>query len=298
MRIGSFDIKEPIPASDNIHAIALLYPWVDGGSVCTLALEQIEDYLDASLIGELVRPGNFYDFTRYRPESSFVDGQRTIDIPNTKVYFASREEGPDLLFLHMMEPHAYGERYIKSIVQLLKTLQVKRYCRVSAMYNAVPHTRPIRIMGSPGLENMPGMADLVTPRTTASGYQGPTSIINNVNDELERAGIEIISVMAHLPHYLNLDEDYAGTAKLVQVLSRLYDLPSDLADFEQGKKQYDDLWEEIQSNSQIKSLVERLEEYYDDQHPANSDINEEDKTPLSPDIENFLDEIGRKLEDK
>ena len=296
MRIGAFEIAEPILESKDLHAIALLYPWVDGGNACTLAFEQIEDYLDARLIGELARPGNFYDFTRYRPESSFIEGRRIIEVPNTKVYFASREEGPDLLFLHMMEPHAYGERYTKSIVHLLKTLGVKRYCRVSAMYNAVPHTRPIRIMGSPGLENMPGMADLITPRTPGGGYQGPTSIVNNVNDELEQAGIEIISVMAHLPHYLNLDEDYAGTAKLVQVLSRLYNLPNDLADFEHGKQQYDDLWQELQSNSQIKSLVDRLEEYYDSQKPEGSDANEGERPALSPDIENFLDEIGRQLD--
>ena len=59
---------------------------------------------------------------------------------------------PDLLFLHLMEPHAFAETYIKSLADLLKAFDVKRYCRISGMYNAVPHTRPLKVTGSPGVD--------------------------------------------------------------------------------------------------------------------------------------------------
>ena len=158
MRIGAFEIQEPVPEFKDLHAIALLHPWVDAGSVGTLALERLERHLGAREFGKLHRPGNFFDFTRYRPTSKFVEGERVVVVPNTNLLYARQENGQDLLFVHLMEPHAYAERYIQSVVEIFKTLDIKRYCRISGMYNAVPHTRPLRVTGSPELEKLPGMA--------------------------------------------------------------------------------------------------------------------------------------------
>ena len=296
MRIGAFEIHEPVPEFKDLHAIALLHPWVDAGSVGTLALERLERHLGAKEFGKLHRPGNFFDFTRYRPTSKFVEGERVVVVPNTNLYYVSREESPDLLFVHLMEPHAYAERYIQSIVELFKSLDIKRYCRISGMYNAVPHTRPLRVTGSPELENLPGMAGLITPRTPGGGYQGPTSIMNSVTEELEKMGTENISFMVHLPHYLSLEEDYAGTARLMEVLCTLYDFPKDLAETERGERQYREVAAEVERNSQVKALVTQLEEYYDSQQTTPTQEQQPDVPPLSPDVERFLRDVGGRLD--
>jgi len=291
MRIGAFEIQEPLPEFKDLHAIVLLYPWVDAGSVGTLTLERLEKHFEAKELAKLHRPGNFFDFTRYRPTSQFVDGRRVTVIPNTNIYYALRTDGPDLLFVHLMEPHAFSERYIKSVVELLKTLDIKRYCRISGMYNAVPHTRPLRVTGSPGLEKMPSMADIITPRQAAGGYQGPTSIMNSLTEELEKLGVEMMNFMVHLPHYLSLEEDYAGAARIMEVLCALYDFPRDLVEADRGVRQYRDVGSQVEH---INALVTQLEEYYDDQHPSKP----EESSPLSPDVESFLREIGQKLDDR
>ena len=295
MRIGAFDINEKFLGNKEVDAVALLYPWVDAGSVATLALETLEEYLGADEIGELRRPGSFFDFTRYRPEATFLDGERRIYLPNSKVYYASREDGPDILFLHLKEPHAQHEMYIKSVMDLLRAFKVKRYCRISGMYNAVPHTRPLRVTGSPGLENTPGLESLVSPRV-GSSYQGPTSIMSFITDELDKDGIESVNFMVHLPHYLGLGEDYSGAARLVEILCKLYNIPSDIADFEEGKKQYESMETELYSSPQARSLVEGLEEYYDSQSETDAEDSEE-STQLSPDVESFLEEIGKQLDE-
>ena len=295
MRIGAFEIQEPLPEFKNLHAITLLHPWVDAGSVGTLTLERLESHFEAKEFGKLHRPGNFFDFTRYRPTSRFVDGQRELVIPNTNMYYALGTDGPDFLFIHLMEPHAFAERYVKSVVELLKTLNIKRYCRISGMYNAVPHTRPLRVTGSPELEKMPGMAGLITPRQGTGGYQGPTSIMNSLAEELEKLDIEMINFMVHLPHYLSLEEDYAGTARLMQVLCALYDLPQDWAEIDRGANQYQEVGAQVENNSQVKALILQLEEYYDDRH---SPEPAQEEPALSPDVESFLREIGQKLDDK
>ena len=294
MRVGAFELNEPIPEFNDLHAIALLHPWVDAGSVGTLALERLEGHFGARELGKLHRPGSFFDFTRYRPTSKFVDGERVIVVPNTNVFYALQEDGPDFLFVHLMEPHAFAERYVKSVVELLKALDVKRYCRISGMYNAVPHTRRLRITGSPELENMPRLAGLITPRRATGGYQGPTSIMNSLTDELEKLGTEMINFMVHLPHYLSLDEDYQGTARLMEVLCALYDLPSDLVEADLGASQYQDVGSRMENNLQVKALVSKLEEYYDDQQEDQG----EESPPLAPGVESFLREMGLRLDEK
>lgn len=294
MRIGAFEIQEPVPDFKDLHVIALLHPWVDAGSVGTLTLESLEEHFGAKEFGKLQRPGNFFDFTRYRPTSRLVDGERVIIVPNTNIYYALGTDGPDFLFMHLMEPHAYAERYVKSLVQLFEAFNVKRYCRISGMYNAVPHTRPLRVTGSPELENMPGMSGLITPRQSTGSYQGPTSIMNQLTQELEKLDVEMINFMVHLPHYLSLDEDYAGTAKLMEVLCALYDFPSDLVQADRGVRQYSDVDVQIEHNSQVKALISQLEDHYDDQQ--SEELAAQDVS-LAPSIETFLKEIGQKLED-
>ena len=117
--------------------------------------------------------------------------------------------------------------------------------------------------------------------------------MNSVTEELEKLGTENISFMVHLPHYLSLEEDYAGTARLMEVLCNLYDFPKHLAETERGEKQYREVASEVERNAQVKSLVSQLEEYYDSQQTTQP---EEETPPLSPDVERFLRDVGGRLD--
>ena len=70
-----------------------------------------------------------------------------MTIPNSTISYAQREESPDFLFFNMREPHAFGEDYVDSIIEVLKTFGVKRYCLIGGMYDIVPHTRPLLVSG-------------------------------------------------------------------------------------------------------------------------------------------------------
>jgi hypothetical protein len=93
---------------------------------------------------------------------------------------------------------------------------------------------------------------------------------------------------------LNLEEDYAGTARVMEVLSVLYNLPSDLAETERGQNQYQEVGSQVAHNSQVKALITQLEEYYDGQQTPEP---EQEEPTLAPDVERFLREIGQKLDD-
>ena len=134
MRVKAFETTEPLPELREPHAIAMMRPWVDVGSVGTTVLGRLEKYLNASELAKLAEPGRFFDFTRYRPMLRYVNGEREVTIPNTFINYSRAEGLPDLLFVHLLEPHSLGEEYIDSVLELFKELGVTRYLLVGGMY--------------------------------------------------------------------------------------------------------------------------------------------------------------------
>ena len=299
MRVGAFEINEPVPELKEPHAFAMIRPWVDVGSVGTLTLNRLERFMGSKELGRLHRPGTFFDFTRYRPNMRFVDGVRQVKIPNSTIRFATTENGPDYLFLHLLEPHSNGEDYTDSILEVVRYFGVKRYCRVGAMYDAVPHTRPLLVTGSLGsVEQKRPVPNFKLQQST---YQGPTTIMNLLSEGIERDEIETINFMVHLPQYVQLEEDYAGTSRMIEVLSSVYEnIPPDLAPVRRGQRQYRELNSTVDRNSELKTLIQQMEQYYDSQLTAESSSTSSEQSSsspaLSPEIEAFLSELGDRLE--
>ena len=297
MRIGAFELNEPVPELRDPHAFAMVRPWVDVGSVGTLTLNRLERYLGSNELGKLARPGVFFDFTRYRPTMRLVQGEREIKIPNSIIRYAKTEDGPDYLFLHLLEPHSNGEDYTDSILEVIKHFQVKRYCRIGAMYDAVPHTRPLLVTGTLG--DVQQHRQVPNFKVRKSTYQGPTTIMNLLSEGIEQSDIESINFMVHLPQYVQLEEDYAGTSRMIEVLSSVYhSIPADLAPMRRGQRQYRELSASLERNSELKDLIQQMEAYYDAQLDS-EDSPAEDSVPtatLSPEIERFLSELGETLE--
>ncbi len=285
MRVAEFELSEPIPELKDPHVLAGLRPWIDVGSVGTLAISRLERHLRASEIGRLARPGLFYDFTRYRPRSLFNEGRREVSIPNTIIRCAEREEGPDLLMLHLMEPHLYGEDYTESIVEILKFFGVKRYTLIGGMYDMVPHTRPLLVSGVAKGSNVVAENQLV--KVQPSNYEGPTTITYLISQEAEKMGLETRIFVTHLPQYFQVDEDLSGTARLMEILCTLYQLPERLVEAQRGREQYEKLQEMVDDTSGVAALLQRLEERYD----RDQQREEPPPSPLSPDVEEFLKDL-------
>ncbi|SUZ91594.1 uncharacterized protein METZ01_LOCUS44448 [marine metagenome] len=303
MRIGAFELNEPLPELRNPHVFAMVRPWVDVGSVGTLTLNRLERFMGSKDLGRLVRPGTFFDFTRYRPNMRLVDGKREVKIPNSIIRYAITDDGPDYLFLHLMEPHSNGEDYTDSVLEVVNHFNVKRYCRLGAMYDAVPHTRPLLVTGSLG--DVPQNRPVPNFKVRQSTYQGPTTIMNLLSEGIEKADIESINFMVHLPQYVQLEEDYAGTSRMIEVLSSVYsNIPADLAPVRRGQRQYRELNSTLDRNAELKTLIQQMEAYYDaqlDSEEATTPSESSGEAPasatqLSPEIEQFLSELGGRLD--
>jgi len=290
MRIGDFEFTEPLPELKDPHVLAVLRPWIDVGNVGTLALRRLERHLESKEIGRLVKPGRYYDFTRYRPKSVLKQGVREYNIPSTTISASVREHGPDLITLHLLEPHLYGEDYTDSVIEVMKYFGVKRYSMIGAMYDMVPHTRKLLVSGGTVDANNEDEYKLVGVRP--SDYEGPTTITYLVSNTLEEMGVETRIFVVHLPQYFQVEEDFTGTARLMEILCTLYGLPSRLADPERGRQQYASLQNVVADTSEVAGLLERLEERYDRENGSDAPST----SPLSPMVEEFLQGLGSNVD--
>ncbi len=290
MKVGMFDVVEPLPVLRNPHAIAVLRPWTDAGNSATLTVSWLESFLSAEQLSKISLPGMFFDFTRYRPIVRYLNGSREIIVPNTIVTFAKQDKGQDFVFINMLEPNMFAEQYVNSILRLLKILGVRRYCLLGSMYDMVPHTRTLIVTG--GAVGETAAEDLKKAGISASSYEGPTTICSLITQEAGKLGIETISLMVRLPQYTQLEKDYMGQVRLLEVLHILYGIPIDEEIIRRAGQQIKDIDIEVNRSRKIKEVVNHLEAYYD----AQSAEKQKKETPrLSPDIENFLKEMENRF---
>jgi hypothetical protein len=286
-------MNEPTPVLNAPHALAIIRPWIDLGSVGSLVLSSLETYLGSRELARLARPGNFFDFTRYRPTLVRKEQASEVDIPNAVINYGKQSGGHDFLTLRLLEPHMLAEAYVESVIRLLQAFNVQRYCLIGSMSEIVPHTRPLLVTGAasnPALQH-----ELAVNKVIPSDYQGPTTILSLIGQRALQSGIETCSIIVHLPSYLTFEEDYRGQKRIMEIISSLYNFPVPQEDAEKGKKQEEQvrqLAEQIMEQApQYRLILKELEDRYD------SRIKEEKpQTRLSPEIEKFLRDLGARFD--
>ncbi|MFH1560429.1 MAG: PAC2 family protein [Chloroflexota bacterium] len=291
MKFGAFEIDEPIPELRNPHALATLRPWVDVGSVGRLTFRSLERHFQAQDVAKLARPGIFFDFTRYRPTIYTLEGQRQVTVPTVHVRYARGPGENDFIFLHLLEPHLNGEGYVHSVMKLLEKLGVRRYCLLGAMYDLVPHTRPILVTGAATGEHT--LQQVRSLGVYSSNYEGPTSIASLISQEATKSGIETMGLIAHLPQYAQMEVDHAGRLRLLELLCKLYDFEMDLERVQmRARQQNEEISSAMSRSPEIRVLVEQLEHQYEDRVKRLEEGRPEEEPDLSPEVQDFLDQLG------
>lgn len=261
MRIGAFEVEEPLPELKDPYVFAILRPWIDVNQVGTLVLNEMENRFESRELARFARPGHFFDFTRYRPTLFLEEGIRRVLIPNVTLRYARRETGNDFLFLNLLEPHSFSETYVDSVLKLLKALGAKKYILLGSMYDAVPHTRPLIVNG--GAIGGGAQQDLKKSEAVPSRYQGPTTIATLIPQKAPAMGIEAIWFIVSLPQYVVFEEDYLGKVRLMEVLSLLYNIPIDQQDFKKALEQRSVISQKVEKSPEMRSLLPQLEAMYE-----------------------------------
>jgi hypothetical protein len=216
-----------------------------------------------------------------------------VAIPNTYATYAHQSTGNDLVFLHLLEPHNHSDFYIESVVRLLSRFGAKRYCLLGSMYDYVPHTLPLLVTG--GSTGQQTARDLKRLGIEGSKYQGPTTITSLISQRAPEFGMETMSLIVHLPQYTQLDEDFTGASRLMDMVASLYAVPPDKEYYDKARQQVDEINDAMTKNPQLKAIVKELETQQQEPRPRRKP---EQRTPkLSPEVEGFLSEMEKRFRD-
>jgi hypothetical protein len=293
VKIGHFELSEPEPELIEPHALSIIPTWIDAGKSASLVISRMEAQAGVKELARLSKPGEFFDFTRYRPTLSRKEATTEVSITNAVLTYGKGGRGHDYIFLRLPEPHSRSEEYINSVVEVLKHFRVKRYGLLGSFYDMVPYTRPLLVTGSASNEWL--QDGLAAVKVMDSDYEGVTSILSFIGQLAGEAGIETFSVLAHLPGYFTPDEDYRGLKGLIEVLSSLYDIPMLEGDIEKSDSQDEQLKQTaehyLNQQPQLRIMLKQLEENYD----ARIEKRKE-KIQLSPEVEKFLRELNGRFE--
>ncbi|HCG90770.1 MAG TPA: hypothetical protein DEZ08_02885 [Dehalococcoidia bacterium] len=270
--------------------LMVLKPWIDVGRVGTRVLRHLKKELEANNLTSMNNPGVFYDYTIYRPRTYFENSKRIFRKPETRMSLIKRPgHTNDLILMELLEPHSNSEELIDAILDMAKRYDIASYTMIGGMYDMVPHTRPLVVSSIVSNKNM--LDDLKEFNVRESDYEGPTSITLLVQEKLREKGIDTRTFVVHLPQYLEINEDFSGQARLMEIICKLYNLPTDLVEKQKGIDQYADSELYFNDYDEIDNLIEMLEQNYDKTYGYNETVSAE----LSPDIEQFLKDMGESL---
>jgi hypothetical protein len=265
----------PLPELDGPIVLAAFDGWVDAGSAATNALDALAEH--ATLIADF-DPDQLFDYRSRRPTLEIRDGRlSSLTWPALTLKHANLG-GRDLLILSGAEPDDRWQRFGTETMELMTRLDVRGWVSLGAIPAAVPHTRPVPILGT---EVRPGLLKGGVAPGPTGVLRVPAATLSTLEMAAGDAGLAAVGYFAQIPHYVSGPYALASVALLKAVERHLdVDLPhGGLVD--EARELRIRLDAAAAADDTTKAYVERLESMVDESRlPAGDD--------LIADIERFL----------
>jgi proteasome assembly chaperone (PAC2) family protein len=241
--------------------------WMDGGSVSTGTVERLVDLLEAPPVAD-IDPELFYIYNfpgpmevtaLFRPYVEVDDGvMKSIAMPTNTFY--AHEPGKLLLFVGK-EPNLRWRTFGDCVFRLARTAGIKRIVFVGSFGGSVPHTREPRLYVSCS------DAELVTEMeqygVRRSGYQGPGSFTSYLMAQSDKAGFQMVSLVAEIPGYLQGANPLCIEA-VTRRLAKMFKLPLKLDSLRNASTEWElQISSVIENDKELADKVHQLEEEYD-----------------------------------
>jgi proteasome assembly chaperone (PAC2) family protein len=263
--------------------------WNDAAEAATTAAR----FLIGAWAGEKfarIDPEEFYHFGLARPQVRFKGGsetEREILWPATEFSVVQEPElARDVIVGVAIEPHLKWRTYCATVLELARTCQVSLVLTLGALLAEVPHTKPVRLVGT---ATDPELARRLGIRPTR--YEGPTGIVGVLNTTCREHEMATASLWANVPHYVSGIENPKAALALVQRVLDLLDAEVDLTDLEEAARQFEkNLAEIVSQNAKVAAYVKKLEAKAAEEEPEPAPPAEElpPAADLLAEIEQFL----------
>jgi hypothetical protein len=254
--------------------------WVDAGAASTTAVKVLADE-DAPLAATF-DSDVLYDYRARRPTLEILDGRPANlawpDLTLRRTRIGER----DLLVLSGPEPDFRWRELADDLALLARQLEVEQWISLGAIPAAVPHTRPVPVLGT---ESSPGLLR----GDVSPGPQGllrvPSAAISVFDIAVAEAGVPAVGYYAQIPHYIN--GEYAPAAlALLETLANHLNVEIEVDELREESETLRTRLDAATSvDDKTRAYVERLEEMVDESRLPEGD-------ELISEIERFLRDRG------
>ena len=275
-----YRLRRGLPALVEPSVVVALDGWVDAGSAATNAAATLAQ--GGKVIASF-DADEIFDYRARRPTLQIVHGKpRTLDWPELNLR-ATKVGERDILVLTGAEPDYRWHELSTDVVELARQLGVAQWISLGAIPAAVPHTRPVPILGT---ESRSGLLRGEVQAGPEGVLRVPAAAISVFDIAVAKAGIPSVGYFAQIPHYVSGPYPQASI-ELLRALGRHLDLELDVAGLsEEASLMRIRLDAAAAREETTRTYVERLEALVDEARlPSGDDLISE--------IERFLREGGQ-----
>jgi len=264
--------------------------WMDGGEVSTGTLGYLARLLVTKPLAE-ISPEGFYIYhmpgpmevvALLRPQTHIREGLiETFEFPPNTFFY---DQVHDLLLFTGREPHLQWESYTDCVFEVCRRFNVKRLYSVGSVSSLVPHTREPRLFCTTSNESLKAQFQHFGVRFT--DYEGPASIVTYITSRCTDAGLEMVSLVAAIPAYVQGSNPTCIEA-VTRRLAGMLQLDLDMGDLRALCDEFErKIAELVQQQPELAKNIGRLEEDYDNEI-FNSEMG---------DLRQWLEEKGIRLD--
>lgn len=234
--------------------------WTDAGDAASSAIGVLARRLESRTLAT-VDPELLYTMQPYRPQITVADGLSTdltwptVDLRAAVVPTASR----DLLLVSGPEPTMHWKSLSETLVEAAQNLGASLVVTLGALLSDVPHTRPVPITG------IATDTSLIEPLgAMLPDYEGPTGLTGVIHHDAQRRGMEAVTLLAHVPHYVAGIPSPKATLALIEAVEQLTAVPVPTARLRAASERYEQqVSEAIHRDPERREMLERLEQMAD-----------------------------------
>jgi proteasome assembly chaperone (PAC2) family protein len=241
--------------------------WMDGGNVSTGTVQRLVDLLEARPIAE-IEPDSFYIYNfpgsmelaaLFRPRIEIENGLiKTIELPAATFFV---HEAANLVLFLGKEPNLRWPTFADCVLEVVRTVEVRRMVFVGSFGGSVPHTREPRLhVTCSEADMLPEMEPYALRR---SAYQGPGSFASYLMTRVGEEDVRMATLAAEIPGYLQGPNPVCIEA-VTRRLAKILRLPLDLAPLRAASTEWElAVTAAIEKDEEMVVKVREMEEAYD-----------------------------------
>jgi proteasome assembly chaperone (PAC2) family protein len=247
--------------------------WTDAGDSASSAVGVISRRLGAQRCAT-VDPELLYTMQSYRPHITIRDGVATdMDWPTVELRAAVVPTARrDLILVTGPEPAMRWQSLSETLIETARSLGATFVVTLGGLLSDVPHTRPVPITGVATDPDQIAELGAMLP-----DYEGPTGLTGVVHHEAQKQGLQAVTLLAHVPHYVAGVPSPKATLALVEAVETLTQVPVPTARLRAASERYEQqVSEAVERDPERRELLERLEQMADLRDVIGDEDSDED----------------------